>query len=280
MGEEGKEAEQQAILDDLDKELELEKIKDIDKETQEIIEIEEDIHGQKNEVPNKNIGESRGIHTKLVGQTFRGDGQQLIRSLRVGQSLLLIPEPENKFDPNAIKVCTESLTHLGYIKKELAAEFKESISKGTKWFAEVTDITGGEEGKENLGCNILIKKYDFKEEIMKVPSKIYALENKMTALRFKIEELKLKKSQHYETIFKIVSDEETREDDKVKRVYTNEDARKFETNRRLQKEMSYQASIKELEDKTHEIALVQNEYNYEVNMFRAIRSIMRYKEDD
>lgn len=64
--------------------------------------------------------------------------------LSVGQELQLVPEPDNKFDPNAIKVFSSIDTFLGYIPKtetnffrEYSTVFIHSIQPQTKW-AEVT----------------------------------------------------------------------------------------------------------------------------------------------
>lgn len=38
--------------------------------------------------------------------------------LQVGETVFLHPEPENKFDPNAIKVLSSLGAHLGYIPKD------------------------------------------------------------------------------------------------------------------------------------------------------------------
>ena len=40
----------------------------------------------------------------LVGAHFRPPAKQLLTALPAGQSLLLIPEPDNPYDSNAVKV--------------------------------------------------------------------------------------------------------------------------------------------------------------------------------
>ena len=62
------------------------------------------------------------IRTKVVGSTF-GDGQEIIRTLKEGERLLLIPEPENPVDSNAILVKTLDGRKIGHIQKELAKEW-------------------------------------------------------------------------------------------------------------------------------------------------------------
>ena len=216
-----------------------------DQETLEEIEEIESNDSQQIMKPNIESGvKESGLYTKIKGTTFRENGQDMIQSLHIGQTLLLIPEPENKADPNAIKVMTLDLKHLGYVSKELAAEFKESISKGTKWFAEVKEITGGTEDK-NFGCNILIKKYSFRDQLMETPNKIFELENKITAIKFKIEDLKFKTSRRYDIVY---FDVQKQTDEEGKKSYTNDDQRKAATKMVLDKDINYQADKKELED--------------------------------
>lgn len=68
--------------------------------------------------------------------------------LKVGESLALVPEPDNKFDPNAIRVVTRENAgppiHLGYIPKTETNFFKDynyvfihSIRPDDRWH-EVT----------------------------------------------------------------------------------------------------------------------------------------------
>lgn len=40
-----------------------------------------------------------------------------LTALAVGDTVIISPEPENKFDPNAIKVLSSNAVHLGYIPK-------------------------------------------------------------------------------------------------------------------------------------------------------------------
>jgi hypothetical protein len=89
----------------------------------------------------------------IVGMFYRPPAKALIDALAVGTPLLLIAEPENNFDPNAVavwlhskdipeasytaleetlppfgwtleKVLEEEEHHLGYIPKEMAAQLK------------------------------------------------------------------------------------------------------------------------------------------------------------
>lgn len=56
----------------------------------------------------------------VAGVQFR-PSKGIVEGLKEGTRLGLIPEPENKFDPNAIKVMYGT-EHLGYIPAKFAAE--------------------------------------------------------------------------------------------------------------------------------------------------------------
>jgi len=67
--------------------------------------------------------------TKLVGNNFRLAGSLVLNVLEIDQPLILEPEPENPYDPEAIKVCVDMtgskyssqvegpIIHLGYIPR-------------------------------------------------------------------------------------------------------------------------------------------------------------------
>ena len=100
---------------------------------------------------------SEEMFSKIVGVTFdnRQDG---IKSLSVGQRLILIREPENPHDCNAIKVWTEDGYGLGYISANLAEQFAPAMDKGIEYSCEVMSLTGG--GDLNHGANIKIIKIE------------------------------------------------------------------------------------------------------------------------
>jgi single-stranded-DNA-specific exonuclease len=93
------------------------------------------------------------IHSKIVGVSFEGR-QDIIKTLKLGQKLRLIAEPENPYDPNAIKVMTEDGKQAGYLSREMAEMIAEGIRKGITYDCKVNGVTG--EGKNTLGANITI----------------------------------------------------------------------------------------------------------------------------
>ena len=62
--------------------------------------------------------------------------------LQKGETLYLVPEPNNEYDKNAIKVLTEDNVHIGYIPKELCRLFND-ILEGKISEIYVIDINFG-----------------------------------------------------------------------------------------------------------------------------------------
>jgi hypothetical protein len=67
----------------------------------------------------------RHFFAKVAGESYRNadgsDRQAIIASCRVGEPLLLLPEPDNPHDENAIKVLREDGKQIGYLDAGLAA---------------------------------------------------------------------------------------------------------------------------------------------------------------
>jgi len=216
------------------------------------------------------------IKTKIKGTTFIKDCQDKLKNLQKGQRLLLIREPENEADKNAIAVYTEDFDKLGFIGKDLAESFAGPMDLGATYFAEVLEVTGGTENKDFLGCNILIKKFNIETDIMELPSRLYGLENKQLALKRKIEEIKLQMSQ-IETLTWIDVSKET--DIDGKKVFSNEEMRKAETSKRLSKDMSYYNLKEEFDLKTYQLFQLGNEISYCDRLWKSERAIIEARRD-
>ena len=80
------------------------------------------------------------FYTRLVGVNFRPiEAQAAVSELEPGATVYIIRDPENEFDPNAIKVYDyegpESRHHLGFI----AAKSKDEIALASE-IAEFMDL--------------------------------------------------------------------------------------------------------------------------------------------
>jgi hypothetical protein len=70
------------------------------------------------DICNKKNGLSSFVYNKLVVTLSPGFSSSLLYE---GENILLVAEPDNSFDPNAIKVYTTSMDFVGYV---LAAQAK------------------------------------------------------------------------------------------------------------------------------------------------------------
>ncbi len=100
------------------------------------------------------------FHTKVVGVSHRNQDrhsrQKIIREhCCEGQRVRLVPEPNNKFDSNAISVWTDGGLQIGYLNANLAriATEKHEVED---LIAEISAVTGG--GYKTSGVNLRIGK--------------------------------------------------------------------------------------------------------------------------
>jgi len=93
---------------------------------------------------------------KVSGASFH---QDVVASRYVGERVHLVPDPNNEYDKNAIKVITDGKELLGWIPSyaHLNEQLKETYSDKEieRLDAEVTSIIGG--GTRNLGLRINVK---------------------------------------------------------------------------------------------------------------------------
>lgn len=77
------------------------------------------------------------VETTLRGVSFRGTvAKAIVANLEEGDELLLIAEPENPYDVNAVRVVDPATgEHLGYVAKEEATSYAEQ-------FAAAADFEG------------------------------------------------------------------------------------------------------------------------------------------
>lgn len=67
--------------------------------------------------------------TYIAGLKFRPGAAERATGLPEDHELQLEPEPTNRYDPNAVKVCDGDF-HLGYVPRDLAAEVGDLIATG------------------------------------------------------------------------------------------------------------------------------------------------------
>lgn len=106
-------------------------------------------------------GAFKCFHTKVVGVTAKNDDgtsrQDILSDCSVGEELYLERDQYDEHDANAIEVLTTDYQTLGYLKRKVAADMAPLMDAGVEFTCRISELTGGTEDKETLGCNIRIE---------------------------------------------------------------------------------------------------------------------------
>jgi single-stranded-DNA-specific exonuclease len=104
----------------------------------------------------------RTLITKVAGVSYE-DRQSIIAGLRGNEPCRIVPEPENKFDPNALAVhvaTDDGVKHVGFVPRELAAQIAPLL-EGEAVMVRLHSITGGFELDDgemaNYGLQIVVE---------------------------------------------------------------------------------------------------------------------------
>jgi hypothetical protein len=103
------------------------------------------------------------MRVRVAGVTFEGR-QEIIKACMVGDMIMLMPEPTNEHDPNAVQVVARVSSQdynwltIGYIPKKISEHVARYVAKGYKetgsyTTGEIVEIHGGEDGL-SLGVTI------------------------------------------------------------------------------------------------------------------------------
>ena len=105
------------------------------------------------------------FYSKIVGVSF-GNRAASVRRLEEEELVLLVREPENPADANAVAVFSKSHRHLGYLPARTAEKVAEFMDSGGRVMASVSALTGG--GDRPPGANLLLGFDGTDEEIAAV----------------------------------------------------------------------------------------------------------------
>jgi hypothetical protein len=94
-----------------------------------------------------------GIHHKNTDGSSR---QRIIRSCQPGELVLLVPEPDNPADPDALKVCRQNGEQLGYVTADLAFRLTADMAIGWTYRATVEEIYSFADRPHAFGCRLRI----------------------------------------------------------------------------------------------------------------------------
>ncbi|EKE68718.1 HIRAN domain-containing protein [Oceanibaculum indicum] len=94
-------------------------------------------------------------YTAVHGESFRNpDGvsrQDILRIVKQGDSVAIVPEPDNPYDPDAVRIITE-WGMVGYIPREDSAEVAADIAAGRiAQIGTIVAVHGGSPGQPGRG---------------------------------------------------------------------------------------------------------------------------------
>ncbi len=88
---------------------------------------------------------TRTIISKVAGVTYEGR-QDVIARLKGNEPARIVPEPTNKYDPNAlaihVAVAPGEIKHVGFVPRDLAAQIAPFLD-GEQVMVELLEVTGG-----------------------------------------------------------------------------------------------------------------------------------------
>jgi restriction system protein len=119
------------------------------------------------------MSESRSFFTKVAGVTFNNDDgsrrQTIIARCSVGEQLVLVRDPSNRFDAGAVKVMRSNGEQLGFLPEHITRGGHSSgmawcMDRGDTFRCAISSLTGGGPGAI-LGVNIeLTENIDTRDE--------------------------------------------------------------------------------------------------------------------
>lgn len=100
------------------------------------------------------------FYSKVAGVTFE-NRQEIVKRLSVGQQIIPVREPDNRYDSNAIALYAyidDSVYQIGFIGKDVASRLASTMDTNDEYvIIKISEITGG--GENYIGVNIQIDIY-------------------------------------------------------------------------------------------------------------------------
>jgi hypothetical protein len=104
----------------------------------------------------------RRFYTSIAGVSFANDDgsdrQQLIAACREYDTLELVPEPENQFHAQAVKVVNGAGQQLGYLDRRCAQEISNKLAAGERFTAAFCERreAGHRPGQDHLHGAVIV----------------------------------------------------------------------------------------------------------------------------
>ena len=100
------------------------------------------------------------FYTKIAGVTFPNpDGssrQEFIQKCRPDEQVFLEPEPDNRFDPNAVRVVRKTDEQLGYLPAGLAESVAAGLRDGVSFVGFVSCVLTPDDAYDTYGLQLLV----------------------------------------------------------------------------------------------------------------------------
>jgi hypothetical protein len=102
--------------------------------------------------------EKRAFYQQVHGVTFKNDDgssrQRIIKECSVGEVIELVPEPDNRYDSDAVKVCRQNGDQLGYLPS--GHRMAEGGELNADYRVTIEEIYPFEEKPRSRGCKLRI----------------------------------------------------------------------------------------------------------------------------
>ena len=86
--------------------------------------------------------------------------QELIKELKVDSEVILLRDPTNQYDKNAIAVKTKENIQIGWVPKKIAEVLAPEIDAGINWQAKVESIIGNEQQLKGVLIKLFLSRHD------------------------------------------------------------------------------------------------------------------------
>ena len=107
----------------------------------------------------ENCPDNRVFFAQVHGITHKNaDGtsrQDIIRDCEVGEELVLVPEPTNRFDPDAVMICRKNGEQLGYWKGD--GRMAHDLANGWTYRVTIEEIYPFAENRRKHGVKLRVE---------------------------------------------------------------------------------------------------------------------------
>ena len=80
----------------------------------------------------------------------KGEDCKLLPNLKIGDELVFEKEPNNEYDPNAIRVLTQNKEHLGYVPRYYNVAILNRLNVGMSYSCKIIDINLDQDCSESI----------------------------------------------------------------------------------------------------------------------------------